>query len=325
MQKSVLTTIGMLAAAAGTLGAATTNRVQAPVFGYAALGSGDVQPIYGIRGALLRGPALSLAGGSRAFMAPTQSYALVSTAGVDDLQLLPLTPDSSGTLQSITGAWADAGQVIFNPGGSAALLYSQSRHAVQIVTGLPANPQAGPALNVTVAEGDSPRFALSDDGTLLALASGGALQLLGAQGGVIAQAAIGQSAVLSFVSQSGDLLSADPQTSSLSRWRVQDNQLQPEALLSGDPALTAPTAIAVSADASRLWIANGDGQVLEYRLATQTRSAFDCGCHPAALSAMTQSSTALLNAGDGSGVWLLDSTGDTPLLTYVPANQGGQQ
>src|SRR5579883_2405643 len=170
MQKSVVT-LSLLAAAGAAAAAPPSMRatpaaggvLQAPVFGYAGVASGDVQPIYGIRGALLRGPSplLAAANGAKASVSPSQDYAVISGAtGANNLQLLSLRADATGIPVDIPGAWPDADQTIFSPSGSAVLLFSAARGAVQVITNLATNPQVGPALTVDSA---SRRFALSDD------------------------------------------------------------------------------------------------------------------------------------------------------------------
>ncbi|MBI3472221.1 MAG: hypothetical protein HY013_12770, partial [Candidatus Solibacter usitatus] len=111
-------------------------------------------------------------GGATAAVSPEGALALVARDG--GLALLRL---DTGEATRIEGALADADRLAFSADGLTAAAYSGSSRRVQILRDLRTTPAADPAVDVS-----------SLDGTLSALAAGGAHAVLAMTGGVYAVA-----------------------------------------------------------------------------------------------------------------------------------------
>jgi hypothetical protein len=176
--------------------AAAQQPMQAPILGFVATSAGkpghahhtavvglssgttEVRAILGVPGAaLLSSPLVFPRGTEHVYFAPGQNFGLAQRSGA--VAVFQISSGQVASLQALSGALASADMVAFNPGGSAAAIFSEEEGRLQIVAGLPGSPQVSHNLSAAELPANIRMLALADDGvTLLAgIADGSVLAL----------------------------------------------------------------------------------------------------------------------------------------------------
>ena len=116
--------------------------MQSPVLGFVYAGGSEARAINGIPGASTLSSPLAVPEGvaSLAFP-PGQSYALAVRTDGASLGLIPFSGAEPGTLVQIAGGISKPEVIGFSPSGGAAALYSATEGELQVLAGLPGNPQ----------------------------------------------------------------------------------------------------------------------------------------------------------------------------------------
>lgn len=296
-------------------------QVGGPVLGYLPDG-GSIRTMYGIPASAAIGPVLSAAQTfSKAVASPGGSFALAST---DTGEVAVLSPSNGPSLQAAVVPGARAGDVLFSPTGSAALISSGGQ--LQVVGGLPAFPTVARTLDVSFL-GAATALAVSDDGQWVAGAFGGLVYALGSSSQVILLPAPAGVTALTFFHGSGDLAA----TTASQIVRISD--------IGGAPAVStifgsadgptppeAPMALALTSNNTRIVLMEPDGGIGQVDLTNGAVSTARCGCTPQGLFGLG-GSVFRLNGLAGGSVKVYDAaTGD---VWFVPlaltGAQGGQR
>jgi len=162
-----------------------SQSLQAAILGFVYVpDASEVRPINGISGASTQGLPLVLPTGVTGIsFAPGQESAIVERANGASLGVISFQGAGPGAFMPIPGGVAQPNILAFSPNGASVALYSASEGQVQVVAGLPDQPQ----LTRTLASGELPdtvqALAIADDGlTLLEGTVHGAVYLLSAGG-----------------------------------------------------------------------------------------------------------------------------------------------
>jgi len=143
--------------------------MQAPLLGFVySAERSELRPILGLPGASLFGRPMSLpAGVTGIYVAPRQNYALLAGRVVGSIGLMTFQGAEEGRVAAICGAISRPDLIAFSPSGNSAVLYSRDAEQLQVLTGLPSAPH----LARVVASSELPdelRFlAIADDGSTL--------------------------------------------------------------------------------------------------------------------------------------------------------------
>jgi len=296
------------------LAAAQTGQISGPVTGYTFdTAAHGLRPILGIPGASLLGDPLNFGFEvASVAVAPHQDAAFV-TAADQSFHLFRIQSGAPAELP-LNGITATPERIVFSPSGSSAALYGNG--SVQIVTGLP----GAPAIYATLAQavGASDSLALSDDGTLLLLASGNIVERFAgaADWGKIADTA--GPALVAFAPGGHDAAVVDPAGAGIVLYRNLTDIPAVQPLAASDDTVSAASAVAFRADGRQLLLASATGQAVTlFDVAAGSRNAIACSCAPTALAAM--GNVFLLNDLNSAPLWLLDASTDNPTVKFVPA------
>jgi len=319
--------------------AVATSPMQAPVLGFvsvappgAAMGRTRIvsgagwsratvrlYPIAGVPGsAVISGPVALPAGVTGIHFAPNQSFALVETDLRESVGLLQL----SGS-QPVLGAALPAGitapdLVSFSPGGSAAALLSRAEGRLAVLNGLPGAPQLAREITGAALPEGIVQVAAADDGaTVLAGTSDGRVVLL---------AADGSQRLLYTATELGGIAFEPVSTDAV----VFDRGVGQAMLIANAGAAPAVRLLAenlpkqngtavLQVDARAAFV-SGVGAKDVWRIDLQTQQVQDIHL-PSALSTMQPLRAPgryLLSAQAGQPAWVLDTSGETSAVYFVP-------
>ncbi|HWB86233.1 MAG TPA: hypothetical protein VG675_18965 [Bryobacteraceae bacterium] len=284
-----------------------------PVSGYVYDAQAHVlRPVQGIPGASLLGDPIDLGMEvNAAYVSPRQdsAFAMSADGGAHFFRL----DSGKATEVSLDGLAGARGDVAFSPSGTAAAIYEAGR--VRVVTGLPDAPKMGDEIDI----GQSGRvhaLAVSDDGKLVLASVGGGVHLLSPYGENVSLVSVSDHALVAFAPAGHDGAVADATRAGLVLFRDLAGGAAPNVLATPD-ALSAPTGLAFSADGARLFLADSSGSIASFDLAAGSRADIACNCVPTGLSPMGR--LFRVNEPGASPLWLLDASGSTARMIFVPA------
>lgn len=301
--------------------ASLTGPVEAYTFD---LPTHSFRAVIGSPGSAVFGPALA-SGFDAGWVAPHTSYAIayqngsaILVAGLDSGQVwtTPLT-GLNGQPDGISWA-ADA---------SKAVLYSAAGNWVQVLSGLPGNPQAAPAADISALNGNLSAVAIDRRGQNMALAvegDGEGVFLLNDNGSVAPLLAIGFPAALAFSDDGTELFVLDGAALALDIVTMKDASVQTVAL----DGLQNPLAIASGRDSQNrlvLFIASGSDHILRVYdpAAQQTLTDLPLDFKPTGIATLGLHSSVLAPRSQATDpLWLLSSS-PWPAIYFVPAVQAG--
>ncbi len=311
----VLSTVSLLA-----------QRVSGPVVGYVSSGA-TLQPVLGVRGAAILGDAIPVdASLTMLAVSPSQEYFLTSSADSGELSL---TSTETGESRSIKGAMAGAGRAVMSPNGAAALLGANGR--VQVVTGLPDAPVAGPSTDVS-SIGAISALAISADGSLALLAAGegsdAALYSVSADAGLRWLGPLGQDVRLAFSNRGRSAVIGG--VSSNEMWVLGDvsGDFAPRRIAGPENGVAGLVGVAFSDDNRRV-IAAHSGGVTRVQLDDSSTDVAACACTPTTLLKVRGDSAFRLTETGAGPMWIVDGGSPTAHVWFVPpkapAADGGNE
>lgn len=290
-------------------------QVAGPVSGYVFdNGAHTLRPILGIPGASLFGQPVSLGfDAATAWIAPLQDSAFVTTAD-GTLHLFRL--QSGKISESVVNGLTDApDRVVFSPTGTAAALY---RHgSIQTLRGLPDAPAIAGVADASAA-GAPNSLAVSDDGSMVLVASGNAVEMYGSGGSLGRLSGTGGAALVAFAPGQHEAAVADPLGAGVLLFTDAGVGAPSKVVAPADQTLQSAAALAFSNDGQRLLLASPSGQnVITFDLAGGTRGSVACTCKPTALQRVGDRFR--LTEFGSDPLWLLDARSATPSVVFVPA------
>jgi sugar lactone lactonase YvrE len=303
---------------------AQQGQIAGPVSGYVFDRSAHVlRPVLGIAGASVLGDPVNFGiQPASVYVSPRQDSAIVTGA---DRTIHVFKLGGAVSEVAANGFAGVPDGVAFSPSGSAAALFTSGR--VQVVTGLPSAPVAGPMFDARASQDASAltvrphpyrlmateAYAVSDDGAVL-LVSDGSVRAVQTAGGsqTVMDGAAG--ALVAFAPGGHDAAVAHPGGSGLVLIHDAGGAAQTQNLAAASDIATA-NGVAFSGDGKKVYVAKSSGGVAVFDVATKARTDVTCDCVPFGLSAM--GSLFRLNELGNGPLWLLDPAGRR--IVFVPA------
>ena len=296
--------------------------MQSPMLGFVNTPEGgEVRAILGIPGASILSPPLAIpAGVTNLYFAPGQKYAIVEGAAGASIGVLTFHTANPGPLIEISGAISQPDIVSFSPNGAAAVVYSASEGRLEVVSGLPATPQIAREISSADLPNAVRLLALADDGvTLLEGATNNSVYWLAVGAGPQLLATEGDLEGLAFVPKLNNALIFDRNGGSLSLLQSVKIAASNRSLVKGLTGLggkiglqaTAGSALITSAGSNHLYKINlQSSQLQDLQLpATATK-----------LEPLRTSAKYLLSWQSGQPAWIVDTSGETGAVYFVPAS-----
>jgi DNA-binding beta-propeller fold protein YncE len=291
---------------------ALSAQVGGPLIGYVPEGA-HIRPMYGLPAAGAIGAPLA-AGRDFALtaIAPTQNFALVTTA--DTGELMVYKPGSS--LTTISGAATSPDALAISPSGPSAALWFPLTGKLQIVTGLPDSPSVR-TIDASFLNASPLSIAISDDGQWAVGLWSSGVYAFGPSGVVIPLQTDPGVVALSFFHNNHDLaLATATRATTIADvgGATQTSVLYDYSAL----GLLSLRAIAVSFDNRVTVVADSAGNLVN--LASATIS--NCGCSPTGLYGLG-GALFRLNSPGRHELKLFDAAQGTVLIVPPALNQAG--
>jgi hypothetical protein len=306
-------------AVAGSPADSTGGRVAAPASGFLFDSvSGAIRTVSGTPGAAFLSGPVDPGSVSDALVSPQQDYFLALKGDRRQVVLarsflqnaaIPGVPDAPDS-------W------ILSPKGTAAALYFNSSNKILILTGLPLSPVIMAEYDSSQSAGSVRLLALSEDAArLLAVIStegGASLTMLG-DGGT--QTPLGQAgaAVSAQFLGTREAAVADPLRNEVFLIRESADGISRIPIASEADGITAPGAIAGSADGRRVWVANtGSQSVISIDLESHLLHSLACSLSPNALARMGPGAYFRLTDFTQNSILVLDDSKAQPRILMIP-------
>ena len=277
----------------------------------------SVRPLLGLAGAAVQGAPLSVPFAlDRAEAAQRGAFVL----GIDraDSAVIEITAAGARKLSGIATA---PDRVVFSPSASTAALYHRDRAVVEVVEGLPRRTALAASLNVAALPQSVSALAVSDDGLVLAASPTGpetfAVFAVGKHRSAVSILTVGRVAGMAFLGTSDDALVADGSANLI--YRLRDGAA-PVVIAGIGEGVSAPIALATSADGRRAVVANDGGAPLVLLdLVNRSASPASCPCRVATVEPMAGNAVFRVTDAAEPVIWILDADLPTPRFLFVPA------
>ena len=307
----------MLVGALWSQEASLTGPVEAYTFD---LPTKSFRAVIGSPGSSVFGPALA-SGFDAGWVAPHTSYAIAFQQGSG--MLVGGLDSSQVWTTPLAGLNGQPDGISWAADGSKAALYSVTGNWVQVLSGLPNNPQVASAIDIATLNGTLCAVAIGQHGQRIALAiqgDSGGVFLLTDDGALAPVLPMGFPTALAFSDDGNALFVLDGAVLALDVVSVNDGSVQTVAL----DGLQNPLAIASGRDSQNhlvLYIASGTDQILRvYDPATQQALAdLPLDFKPTAIAPFGLHSSVLASRSHSADpLWLLRSV-PSPAVYFVPA------
>jgi hypothetical protein len=248
--------------------------------------AGAIRPLTGIAGAAVVGDVLELPSMQRAVIASRQGFALAVMADDARIRLVRLQ-GGSAAVEEIPGLLSSPDRILLSPGGVAAVVYQRSLGRLQLITGLPDQPQiietSSPAAPVAVSDDGS--AALEDE--FPAPVTAAAFRPNGRD--------------VAAISGSGEV------------FLRRDGETRQIASLDAAAAW-------FSSDGSRVYLAGKDGKFLIIEPATGASRALVCGCAATSLDPLNRDGLFRITDGSPPPVFVFDAAASEARFWFIPLN-----
>jgi hypothetical protein len=291
--------------------------ISGPVAGYVTDSSrSQLRTIFGVPGAFSFGGPLALPDGvSQVRLAPGQDFALVENANGSP-GVLVLKAGAVDHMTPIAGAMASADWVAFSPGAGSAVLFSAAGR-FQVLTGLPDAPQIALDLDAATLPVEPTLGAVSDDGTLVLVASGTSLYRVSSDGSSQVMLSTGGILSLTVLRNGVDAALSDSSTASIQLVRNAASNPQARVLASG---LDGIGTVFPSSDGQSLFVARPGAQtVSSVDLTSGTVQSFAASVAPVGLIPLRNRDTFLISAKVDQPGWVFYRDGTAGRVVFIPA------
>jgi hypothetical protein len=296
----------------------------APVTGYVADPSQpELRIILGLPGALhYSHPLLLPRGTTRVRVAPGRDFAWVERHDAAPAVLF-LSGGPVDRLAPVEGALAAADWVAFSPGATAVVLYSSSSGRLQVLTGLPDAPQVSLDLDASVLPEQPAEAAVSDDGSILLVASPSAVYLIPPGGAAQIVVSGEQFQALAMMPNGKGAVVADGATGSVYLIRNLASAPLARALVSG---LAGIGKLQPAWDGGSVFVAQPDAKTVSIiDVATGGTQSFGVDVPPVSLDALDIRDAFLISSQPGETGWIFLRNGSGAGTVFVPAAASGAE
>ena len=313
-----------------------TSHISGPVMGLVFDKNSGLRPILGIPGAAIQGNPINSIGGLSAAVAPAgNNYALAIASSNRQPFFMRDVSDPLSAI-SLPGVPTGADAIITSPGGSAAALRYGETAQIIILTGIPDAPTLSWKTDTGTLPGPILSLAISDDGSsVLATAGDDAQQsvlLLTKEQQWRILASVNGQAGIAFLNNSNDALLAEGAANQVFLVRDIGSAARFIALAGKSEGVSAPVAVAASADNRRIIIANSDpGGIVSITLDGRDVQASTCNCSPTGLHRLNGNAVFRLNEPSATPLYVYDGDTPDPRIVFIPppvqtaAVKGGSQ
>ena len=319
---------------------AAVQPMQAPVLGFVSLAPAGTsgrgihrtsEPIFsGARprlNAIVGVPGSAVVGGPLAIptniasihFAPGQGYAVVEMEPGESVALAQFAGTQMLPPAALPTGLMAPDLISFSPNASAAVLFSAAQSRLVVLTGLPGAPQATRQMEGSVLPADIRELAIADDGaTVIAGSSDGRVVLLAGDGSQKLLYSAGDLGGVAFVPGSSDAVVFDRQGG---RAMLIANAATAPAMRSLAEGLSAPqtgTSVLQVDGRGALVSAIGASDVWRIDLQTQQVQDIRLSSRLTTMQPLRAAGRYLLSAQPGQPAWVLDTSGETSAVFFVP-------
>ncbi|HLK62358.1 MAG TPA: hypothetical protein VKU19_02900 [Bryobacteraceae bacterium] len=304
---------------AGVASAATT--IGGPVAGYVSESTvAQLRTILGVPGAYHLSDPLPMPDGvTKIRLAPGQDFALVESAGSAP-GVLFLKLGTIDHVAPIAGAMPTADWIAFSPGAGSAMLYSSAANRLQVLKGLPDAPQVALDMDSTTMQEEPVLGAVSDDASLVLVASSSALYRV-SSGGSKLLISTGGIASVTVMRNGADAALSDPTTGSIHLVSNAAGTATTRVLVSG---LDGIGTIFPAADGASLFAARPSADMVSsIDIASGQVQSFASLAAPMGLTPLRNRDTFLISAKPHEASWMFYRDGTGGRIVFIPAAETG--
>jgi len=214
-----------------------------------------------------------------------------------------------------------AARIAASPTGDAAAFYYGDSRTVKVITGLPGSPVVSWTAELPELAGGLAALAISDGGRgVLAAGTEQGLVLLAAPDlGARTLWAVAGSPSVAFFVNSLDFVVADGALNRVVVVRDPKGDAQVLQIADASQGVSGPVAVTTASDGRRVFVANAEPPgVLALSLAGEDPITLSCACRPTGLDRLAGDGVFRLNEARQGPLWLLDDTGASPRIVFVP-------
>jgi len=280
-----------------------------------------IRPIIGIPGASTLADGFQLEMAVRGLViSPKQDYAIAARSEDGQAIVIDLRSEAP-RISAMTGAQAGADIMSISPSGSVAAVYGNESKTLQLIGHLPEAPQLVHEFNASHIAGRGTSLAVSDDASVALVrfvdddsVSLWVLDSAGASWPV----AVDQPSAFAFFPNTTDVIVGDNPTQSVFLIVDIRGAATQVPLTSTADAMNALTAVSVSQDGRRVFVADADGNVAVVDIQTRRSILLSCQCRPTGLYRLRGTSVFRLNEVSREPMMVLDASGDEPRIVVIP-------
>jgi len=280
----------------------------------------QLSAIAGVPGsAVLSGPLAIPSNVTSIHFAPGQQYAIVEMEPGESVALAQFTGTQMLPPAALPAGLSAPDLISFSPNASAAVLFSAAESRVAVLNGLPAAPQAARHIEGAALPADIRELAIADDGaTVIAGTSDGRVLVLAGDGSQRLLYSAGELGGVAFVPGSTDAVVFDRQGG---RAMLIANAATAPAMRPLAEGLPAPQtgALMLQVD-TRAALVSAAGASDVWRIDLQTQQVQDIRLSSGLtmMQPLRAAGRYLLSAQPGQPAWVLDTSGETSAVFFVP-------
>jgi hypothetical protein len=288
-----------------------------PVLGFAPDSTGTLWPLIGIAGGATVGGPLDLGLSIiQSAIPPDHDYILATTEEIQSPIWLQLQ-DGTTAVQSFDGL-SKIDRIAISPAGSAAAFFSESDARIYSFANLSRSPSAVGNFDVS-GLGPFTAFAITDDGgtVLLGTSDGvsGSVLILKPSESPRLVASSSHPSALQFLLNSDSAIIADDVDNEI-LW-LSNGQIS--TIATADDGIVAPTALALSRDNQKIFVASSKAaSITTIGGLTAVSEPVYCNCSLSGLYPTNTDSVFRINNFSGGPILLLDGRSATSRIIYVP-------
>ena len=301
-----------------------------PILGFTSDNDGTaIRPIIGIPGAARQADRLRFDLNIRGVViSPRQDYAIASR--VEDSQLLAIDLRTGVPLIGlVAGTHSGTDVAAISPSGSVAAVYDNASKTIQIIGDLPSAPSLVRELDASHIQGRGTGVAVSDDGMVAVIkvfnSNSASLWVIDSSGG-FSPILVDQPSAATFLANSHDVIVTDNATHSAFLLLDVAHGANRIPLVSTEDGLNAFSAVSVSEDGRRVFLADADsGNIAIVDMETRRLALLSCQCRAAGFYRLKGTSVFRLTETSREPMTVLDASSTEPRIVVIPPSLSGAE
>ena len=298
------------------------SAIAGPYVGFVVGRETGARLVRGVLGAASLTDALDVIPGLRVWTSVPRHGYLIGLRAEDDR--LVVLPDLRNGAEPIELDLLGGDLIVTSPSGAVAAVLDQGRGVISVLRGLPRDPAVAWTASLAGLPQSVSALAISDDAEGLLAATGNSLMTASRDAAWQYLAAVEGAVAVQYLAGSRDVVYADAGAKQVFHVRATDAGSQFLLRAAEPDGVTAPVAVATSADNRWLHIANADPPgILSVNLADGLISSIECPRTPTHLNPMASEGVFQLTDADAGTILLLDGTRTEPRLSFIPNTATG--